>query len=125
MLQAGQLEPLQVSRAARAGPSLPSNHISIDGREQDPFGRHHISHSHFKLAVFSTSFFEKKMEIYFITPLYSSQIYFIITSYNEVWMGMMENCGHCYSHCRHCDFSKKTNGKHIFIDKVNAKDLNK
>ena len=33
------------------------------------------------IAVFTTSFFEKITEIYFITTSYYAQIYFIITSY--------------------------------------------
>ena len=33
------------------------------------------------IAVFTTSFLEKIMEIYFITTSYSAQIYCIITSY--------------------------------------------
>ena len=33
------------------------------------------------IAIFTTSFFEKIMEIYFITTSYSGEIYFIITSY--------------------------------------------
>ena len=33
------------------------------------------------IAVFTTSFFEKIMEIYLITTSYSAKIYFIITSY--------------------------------------------